>query len=187
MVFRFSQPGGEGTRWNSKSVRVFPCPLLEPSVGRHLVQSTVLHGLRYRAAPAAAIAPLCRRAVSPSLAKSCWRVAQSCCPALRTHPLPTRLLAALVPSAVTATGRPNRCLPHRRDEEIYDDVEPIGLLRRGQGFLLPPVSQPPAHPRPGGGGYRRGWDAAWGERGSSGSPRPPEPWAVEPVLSTLLP
>ncbi|XP_065714388.2 PML-RARA-regulated adapter molecule 1 [Patagioenas fasciata] len=35
------------------------------------------------------------------------------------------------------------------EEEIYDDVEPVGLLRRGQGFL--PVSRPPPRPRPGGG------------------------------------
>ncbi|XP_064325672.1 PML-RARA-regulated adapter molecule 1-like isoform X1 [Phalacrocorax carbo] len=38
------------------------------------------------------------------------------------------------------------------EEEIYDDVEPIGLLRSDQGFLLPAVSQPPAHPCPRGGG-----------------------------------
>ncbi|KAF1621212.1 UNVERIFIED_CONTAM: hypothetical protein FQV15_0003357, partial [Eudyptes pachyrhynchus] len=54
--------------------------------------------------------------------------------------------------AVTATGLPNGCLPHCRDEdEIYDDVEPVGLLRRDQGFLLPPASRPPAYPHPGGG------------------------------------
>lgn len=38
------------------------------------------------------------------------------------------------------------------EDEIYDDVEPVGLLRRGQGFLLPPVSRAPAYPRPRGGG-----------------------------------
>ncbi|XP_049665038.1 PML-RARA-regulated adapter molecule 1 [Accipiter gentilis] len=38
------------------------------------------------------------------------------------------------------------------EDEIYDDVEPVGLLRRGQGFLLPPVSRLPAYPRSGGGG-----------------------------------
>ncbi|KFM06010.1 hypothetical protein AS27_07582, partial [Aptenodytes forsteri] len=49
-------------------------------------------------------------------------------------------------------GLPNGCLPHCRDEdEIYDDVEPVGLLRRDQGFLLPRVSRPPAYPHPGGG------------------------------------
>lgn len=83
--------------------------------------------------------------------------------------LPTFLLAAwilpLVPSAVAATGLPNRCLPRHRDEdEVYDDVESVGVLRRGQDFLVPPVSRPPAYPHPGGGGYRRGWDAGWGER-----------------------
>ncbi|KFQ51948.1 hypothetical protein N334_08880, partial [Pelecanus crispus] len=56
------------------------------------------------------------------------------------------------PAPSAAAGLPNRCLPHHRDEdEIYDDVEPVGLLRRGQGFLLPPVSRPPAYPRPRGG------------------------------------
>ncbi|XP_032858969.2 PML-RARA-regulated adapter molecule 1 [Tyto alba] len=38
------------------------------------------------------------------------------------------------------------------EDEIYDDVEPVGLLRRGQGFLLPAAAQPPARRRPGGGG-----------------------------------
>ncbi|KFZ48515.1 hypothetical protein N338_09762, partial [Podiceps cristatus] len=58
----------------------------------------------------------------------------------------------LAPSAVTAMGLPNCCLPCCRDEdEIYDDVEPVGLLERGQGFLLPPMSRPPAYPPPGGG------------------------------------
>ncbi|XP_072701967.1 PML-RARA-regulated adapter molecule 1 [Ciconia boyciana] len=38
------------------------------------------------------------------------------------------------------------------EDEIYDDVEPVGLLRRGQGFLQPSMSRPPAYPRPGGGG-----------------------------------
>ncbi|XP_053906163.1 LOW QUALITY PROTEIN: PML-RARA-regulated adapter molecule 1 [Cuculus canorus] len=37
------------------------------------------------------------------------------------------------------------------EDEIYDDVEPVGLLRSGQGFLLPPMSRPPVHPRPRGG------------------------------------
>ncbi|KAM6039971.1 PML-RARA-regulated adapter molecule 1 isoform 2-T2 [Theristicus caerulescens] len=37
------------------------------------------------------------------------------------------------------------------EDEIYDDVEPVGLLGRGQGFPLPSVSRPPAHPRPRGG------------------------------------
>ncbi|KFO10050.1 hypothetical protein N312_06124, partial [Balearica regulorum gibbericeps] len=39
----------------------------------------------------------------------------------------------------------------RHEDEIYDDVEPVGLVRRGQGFLLPPVSRPVAYPCPGGG------------------------------------
>ncbi|XP_054661442.1 PML-RARA-regulated adapter molecule 1 isoform X1 [Grus americana] len=38
------------------------------------------------------------------------------------------------------------------EDEIYDDVEPVGLVRRGQGFLLPPVSRPVAYPCPGRGG-----------------------------------
>lgn len=110
-----------------------------------------------------------------------------------THGQPTLLLAAsvlpLAPSAVAATGLPNRCLPHRRDEdEVYDDVEPVGLLQRGQGFPLPPVSRPPAYPSPRGGGYRRGWDASWDEHCSSELQGPNKPWAAaEPGLSLLLP
>uniref|UniRef100_A0A8B9SCN6 Helically-extended SH3 domain-containing protein n=1 Tax=Apteryx owenii TaxID=8824 RepID=A0A8B9SCN6_APTOW len=38
------------------------------------------------------------------------------------------------------------------EEEIYDDVEPVGLLERGQGFPLPPTSQSPAYSRSRGGG-----------------------------------
>ncbi|XP_054038000.1 PML-RARA-regulated adapter molecule 1 [Rissa tridactyla] len=37
------------------------------------------------------------------------------------------------------------------EDEIYDDVEPVGILRRGQGFMLPATSRPPVYPRPGGG------------------------------------
>ncbi|KFR06089.1 hypothetical protein Y956_15704, partial [Nipponia nippon] len=52
----------------------------------------------------------------------------------------------------TQPGLPNHCLPrHRGEDEIYDDVEPVGLLGRGRGFPLPSVSRPPAHPRPRGG------------------------------------
>ncbi|KFQ72755.1 hypothetical protein N335_13916, partial [Phaethon lepturus] len=59
---------------------------------------------------------------------------------------------ALEPPRSAQPGLPNHCLPHHRDEdEIYDDVEPVGLLRRGQGFLLPPMSRQPAYPRPRGG------------------------------------
>ncbi|XP_051495989.1 basic salivary proline-rich protein 1-like [Apus apus] len=38
------------------------------------------------------------------------------------------------------------------EDEIYDDVESVGLLRTDQGFLLPLVSRPPAYPHPRGGG-----------------------------------
>ncbi|XP_062452235.1 PML-RARA-regulated adapter molecule 1 isoform X2 [Rhea pennata] len=38
------------------------------------------------------------------------------------------------------------------EDEIYDDVEPVGLLGRGQGFPLRAASQPPACSRSGGGG-----------------------------------
>ncbi|XP_064353669.1 PML-RARA-regulated adapter molecule 1 isoform X2 [Dromaius novaehollandiae] len=38
------------------------------------------------------------------------------------------------------------------EDEIYDDVEPVGLLRRGQGFPPPPASQPSAYSRSRGGG-----------------------------------
>ncbi|XP_062490465.1 PML-RARA-regulated adapter molecule 1 isoform X2 [Pezoporus occidentalis] len=37
------------------------------------------------------------------------------------------------------------------EDEIYDDVEPAGLIRRAQGFLLSPTCQPPANPCPRGG------------------------------------
>ncbi|XP_014817636.1 PREDICTED: PML-RARA-regulated adapter molecule 1 isoform X2 [Calidris pugnax] len=37
------------------------------------------------------------------------------------------------------------------EDEIYDDVEPVGMPRKGQGFLPPPVSRPPLYPRPRGG------------------------------------
>ncbi|XP_068853158.1 PML-RARA-regulated adapter molecule 1 isoform X1 [Aphelocoma coerulescens] len=37
-------------------------------------------------------------------------------------------------------------------DEIYDDVEPVGLARRSPGLLLSSVSQLPVHPRPRGGG-----------------------------------
>ncbi|XP_068776198.1 PML-RARA-regulated adapter molecule 1 isoform X2 [Struthio camelus] len=38
------------------------------------------------------------------------------------------------------------------EDEIYDDVEPVGLLGGGQGFPLAPASQPPAYSCSGGGG-----------------------------------
>ncbi|XP_027559251.1 PML-RARA-regulated adapter molecule 1, partial [Neopelma chrysocephalum] len=38
------------------------------------------------------------------------------------------------------------------EDEIYDDVESLGPPRRNPGVPLPPVSRPPAHPRPRGGG-----------------------------------
>ncbi|XP_061211814.1 PML-RARA-regulated adapter molecule 1 [Neopsephotus bourkii] len=38
------------------------------------------------------------------------------------------------------------------EDEIYDDVEPAGLIRRAQGFPLSPTCQPPADPCPRGGG-----------------------------------
>ncbi|KFP60750.1 hypothetical protein N322_13592, partial [Cariama cristata] len=67
------------------------------------------------------------------------------CPGTPVHP-------ATEPRRSAQLGLPNRCLPRCRDEdEIYDDVEPVGLLRRGQGFLLPTMSQPPVYPCPGGG------------------------------------
>ncbi|XP_039942582.1 PML-RARA-regulated adapter molecule 1 [Hirundo rustica] len=37
------------------------------------------------------------------------------------------------------------------EDEIYDDVEPVGLARRSPGLLLPSVSQLPVHPSPRGG------------------------------------
>ncbi|KFQ39699.1 hypothetical protein N332_05844, partial [Mesitornis unicolor] len=74
------------------------------------------------------------------------RFGEAACPGMPIHP-------AMEPPRRAQPGLPNHCLPHRREEdEVYDDVEPIGLLRRGQGFPLPPVSQPPAYPRCGGGG-----------------------------------
>uniref|UniRef100_A0A8B9GGU3 Helically-extended SH3 domain-containing protein n=1 Tax=Amazona collaria TaxID=241587 RepID=A0A8B9GGU3_9PSIT len=38
------------------------------------------------------------------------------------------------------------------EDEIYDDVEPAGLIRRAPGFPLLPTCQPPANPCPRGGG-----------------------------------
>ncbi|XP_071583913.1 PML-RARA-regulated adapter molecule 1 isoform X1 [Heliangelus exortis] len=38
------------------------------------------------------------------------------------------------------------------EDEIYDDVEPVGFLRKSQDFLLPSMSRLPAHPHPRGGG-----------------------------------
>ncbi|KFO78523.1 hypothetical protein N303_07008, partial [Cuculus canorus] len=77
------------------------------------------------------------------------------------HPgMPVRPVTEPPRSAQPGTARhsqapaklPNHSLPHHRGEdEIYDDVEPVGLLRSGQGFLLPPMSRPPVHPRPRGG------------------------------------
>lgn len=122
-----------------------------------------------------------------SLVRSCWHVAQSCCPTLpQTWGQPTGSPTACCPpsswqpgscpwSPVPSlqSGLPNRCLPRHRDEdEVYDDVESVGVLRRGQDFLVPPVSRPPAYPRPGGGGYRRGWDAGWGSAAAQRALRP---------------
>ncbi|KGL89663.1 hypothetical protein N301_14587, partial [Charadrius vociferus] len=74
-------------------------------------------------------------------------------PATPVHPAtePPRN-AQLGGGAVAATGLPNCCLPRHRDEdEIYDDVESVGVPRRGQDVLVPSMSRPPAHPHPGGG------------------------------------
>lgn len=38
------------------------------------------------------------------------------------------------------------------EDEIYDDVEPVGMARRSPGLLLPSVSQLPVYPCPRGGG-----------------------------------
>ncbi|XP_037240416.1 PML-RARA-regulated adapter molecule 1 isoform X2 [Falco rusticolus] len=35
------------------------------------------------------------------------------------------------------------------EDELYDDVEPTGLLGRGKGFQLSPISQPPVYRHPG--------------------------------------
>lgn len=84
---------------------------------------------------------------------------------------PTLLLAVLIlPSAPSAIIAANGAVPHRRGEdEIYDDVEPVGMARKSPGLLLPSVSQLPVYPCPRGGEYRRGLDAVWGETCSSGS------------------
>ncbi|KFR14534.1 hypothetical protein N306_01786, partial [Opisthocomus hoazin] len=67
------------------------------------------------------------------------------CPGMPVRP-------AMEPPRSAQPGRPHRRLPrHRDEEEIYDDVEPIGQLGRGQGFLPPAASRPPEYPRPGGG------------------------------------
>ncbi|KFW81241.1 hypothetical protein N305_04628, partial [Manacus vitellinus] len=63
-----------------------------------------------------------------------------------TVPPRSAQLASTLPSA------PNPALPcHRDEDEIYDDVESLGPPRRNPGVLLPPVSRPPANPRPRGG------------------------------------
>ncbi|KFZ46290.1 hypothetical protein N321_08080, partial [Antrostomus carolinensis] len=64
----------------------------------------------------------------------------------------TPICPVMEPLRSAQPGLPNRCLPHHREEEeIYDDVEPVGLLRRGQGFPLPTASRPPVYPCSGGG------------------------------------
>lgn len=79
--------------------------------------------------------------------------------------LPTLLLASLTlslaPGAMAAARLPDGCVhPGRADEEIYDDVEPVGPPRTGRGFQLPSVFRPSASPHPSAGGYRRRWGAA---------------------------
>nr|XP_013815231.1 PREDICTED: PML-RARA-regulated adapter molecule 1 [Apteryx mantelli mantelli] len=75
---------------------------------------------------------------------------------------------AAVPASLNAAGRsmkpgntasaaarfPPQSAPSLtgEEEEIYDDVEPVGLLERGQGFPLPTTSQSPAYSRSRGGG-----------------------------------
>ncbi|KAI1230444.1 hypothetical protein IHE44_0009901, partial [Lamprotornis superbus] len=61
----------------------------------------------------------------------------SVCPA--TEPPRRAQLAAL----------PNHAVPRcRGEDELYDDVEPVGLTRRSPGLLLPSVSQLPVYPCP---------------------------------------
>ncbi|XP_055564353.1 PML-RARA-regulated adapter molecule 1 isoform X1 [Falco cherrug] len=45
------------------------------------------------------------------------------------------------------------------EDELYDDVEPAGLLGRGKGFQLSPISQPPVYRHPGEGFGFTGGDA----------------------------
>ncbi|KAM8986986.1 PML-RARA-regulated adapter molecule 1 isoform 1-T1 [Ara ararauna] len=51
------------------------------------------------------------------------------------------------------------------EDEIYDDVEPAGLIRRAQGFPLLPTCQPPANPCPRGGFGFTGGDAGRASNG----------------------
>ncbi|KFO53573.1 hypothetical protein N302_02439, partial [Corvus brachyrhynchos] len=63
----------------------------------------------------------------------------------------TSVRPATEPPRSAQLALPNHALPCCRDgDEIYDDVEPVGLAR-SPGLLLSSVSQLPVHPRPRGG------------------------------------
>ncbi|XP_056368447.1 PML-RARA-regulated adapter molecule 1 [Oenanthe melanoleuca] len=57
--------------------------------------------------------------------------------------------AAAVPARFPLQGAPGGT---GGEDEIYDDVEPVGLARRSPGLVLPSVSQLPVNPCPRGGG-----------------------------------
>ncbi|XP_066061686.1 PML-RARA-regulated adapter molecule 1 [Chamaea fasciata] len=57
--------------------------------------------------------------------------------------------AASVPARFPLQDAPSGM---RDEDEIYDDIEPVGLARRSPGLLLPSVSQLPMYPCPRGGG-----------------------------------
>ncbi|XP_054252013.1 PML-RARA-regulated adapter molecule 1 [Indicator indicator] len=54
---------------------------------------------------------------------------------------------------MAAARLPDGCVPPGRpEEEIYDDVEPVGPPRAGRGFQLPSMFRPSASPCPTAGG-----------------------------------
>lgn len=157
---RLCQTIGKGTRHDSKRIFGFSCLLLEPRVCKQLPQC--------EAWPSpGAMLPHCGHCTSlPVHIQLCEEIlAQGtellCSSAPEPGPVhgqptclfPTLLLAALIlpsaPNTIIAAALPNHALPCCRDEdEIYDDIEPVGLARRSPGLLLPSVSQLPVHPCP---------------------------------------
>ncbi|XP_026720995.1 PML-RARA-regulated adapter molecule 1 [Athene cunicularia] len=82
------------------------------------------------------------------------------CPGTPVHPAtePPRSTHLGYPKPGYVASAPARFPPQTApsvagdEDEIYDDVEPVGLIRKGQGILLPTMSWLPAHPCPRGGG-----------------------------------
>lgn len=70
---------------------------------------------------------------------------------------------AVQTSSWAAARLPDGALLHPSgEEEIYDDVESVELLRRDRSFPPPPAFRPPAHLHPKGGGGTAGGCGAGG-------------------------